>query len=74
MAPKESFFRLSEPFPEGFRENWLAQSLDAVVSVRVWRRRWRIFKLPPWEWEVVCTDVFEDGGMEFGGEYYPERG
>ena len=73
-APKESFFSLSEPFPEGFRKNWLAQSLDAVAGVQLWRRRWRRMGFAGWEWVWVCGDVFERAGMEFGGEYYPDRG
>lgn len=73
-APRNTFFSLSEPFPEGFRKNWLAQSLDATVRVRVWRRRWRLLGFAGWKWDWVCGHVFERAGMEFGGDYYPERG
>ena len=49
-APKDSFFNLSAPFPEGHRSKALAQSLRASVYVEVWRREgWlSLFGLGGW--------------------------
>lgn len=68
-APKGSFFSLSPPFPEGHRENFLGQSFQATVEVRIWESR-------GWfgAWELVKQDLFERAGLEFGAGYYPPAG
>ena len=68
-APKGTFYNLSGPFQDGHRHNWLGQSLRGTVSVEIYKRSW-----PLASWELVCTDMFEKAGLEFGGEYYPPRG
>ncbi|KAL9092761.1 MAG: hypothetical protein Q9159_000659 [Coniocarpon cinnabarinum] len=74
MAKPDSFFQLGEPFPEGVRSNWLVQSLNALVKCHVYRRRWRVKKWSLWEWQLIGDETWNDGGLEFGGTYYPERG
>ena len=68
-APKSSFFSLPTPFPDGARQNWLAQSLHAHVNVEAWERR-HVFG----DWRLVLVDGFENASLEFGGDYYPYRG
>ncbi len=68
VAPKGTFFPLSPPFPEGHRENYLNQSFQAKVEVKIYESGW----LSPWE--LVREDHFEDGSLEFGAEYYPLAG
>lgn len=67
-APKGSFFSLSPPFPEGHRENYLGQSFQAVVEVKIYESGWF------GAWELVKEDVFERAGLEFGAGYYPPAG
>lgn len=67
-APVGSFFSLSSPFPEGHRENFLGQSFQATIEVKVYESGW----FSPWR--LVREDKFEDGSLEFGGGYYPPAG
>lgn len=67
-APKGSFFSLSPPFPEGHRENYLGQSFQASVEVKIYESGW--FS----SWELVKEDIFENAGLEFGANYYPPAG
>ncbi|TKA28725.1 hypothetical protein B0A50_03053 [Salinomyces thailandicus] len=67
-APKGSFFPLSAPFPESHRDNYLGQSFQAKMEVKIFKSTW----LGPWQ--LVRTDVFEGASLEFGGGYYPPRG
>ncbi|KAJ9659933.1 hypothetical protein H2198_002823 [Neophaeococcomyces mojaviensis] len=83
-ADSESFFPLSAPFSEGHRENFLVQSMRARAMVRVFEIEEMIgFTVPfvkGWRlsfgthWKCVHEDVFEDAGLEFGGEWYGDRG
>ena len=83
-ADPESFFPLSAPFPEGHRPNFLVQSMRAKVVVRVFEIEEIVgFNMPfvkDWRlsfgthWKCVHEDVFEDAGLEFGGEWYGDRG
>ncbi|CCG81435.1 protein of unknown function [Taphrina deformans PYCC 5710] len=67
VAPKETFFRLSAPLPEGHRPNFACESFAATHTVTVHRRTW------PWQpWQVTSTDRFEHGSLEFGGGYYDD--
>lgn len=67
-APKGSFFSLSSPFPEGHRENYLGQSFQATIEIKVYESGW--FSA----WKLVREDKFEDASLEFGGGYYPHAG
>ncbi|KAF2159133.1 hypothetical protein M409DRAFT_30415 [Zasmidium cellare ATCC 36951] len=67
-APKGTFFSLSAPFPEGFRVNYLGQSFNATIEVKVFESGW----FGPWR--LVREDRFEDASLEFGGGYYPPAG
>ncbi|KAK9783797.1 hypothetical protein AB5N19_14347 [Seiridium cardinale] len=67
-APKGTFFSLSSPFPEGHRENFLAQSFCATFKVKVYESSW----FGPWR--LVREDKFTDASLEFGGAYYPPAG
>ena len=67
-APKGSFFSLSPPFPEGHRENYLGQSFQATVEVKIYESGWLS------GWELVKEDIFERAGLEFGAGYYPPAG
>ncbi|KAK3070435.1 hypothetical protein LTR53_010477 [Teratosphaeriaceae sp. CCFEE 6253] len=67
-APKGSFFALSSPFPEGHRENFLAQSFRARLEVKIYESGW----FGPWR--LVREEVFEGASLEFGGGYYPPAG
>jgi hypothetical protein len=64
------FFGLSAPFFDGHRKNFLAQNMRAKVHVEVKKRSW--WFLGPWD--LVFTDTMHGAAMEFGGDYYPERG
>ncbi|KAF2229225.1 hypothetical protein EV356DRAFT_456266 [Viridothelium virens] len=74
QAPKGTFFSLSAPFHDGHRENYLAQSLAAQATVKVWRRRGWLSWLGIGRWERVCEERFEKAALEFGGTYYPLAG
>lgn len=67
-APKGSFFSLSPPFPEGHRENYLGQSFQASVEVKIYESGWLS------GWELVKEDIFDRAGLEFGAAYYPPAG
>jgi hypothetical protein len=67
-APVGSFFSLSSPFPDGHRENFLGQSFQARIEVKVYESGW----FGPWR--LVREDVFDNGSLEFGGGYYPPAG
>ncbi|KAK4507727.1 hypothetical protein PRZ48_001462 [Zasmidium cellare] len=67
-APKGTFFSLSSPFPEGHRENYLGQSFQATIEIRVFESGW----FSPWK--LVREDKFENASLEFGGGYYPPAG
>ena len=70
-APKKTFFGLSAPFHDGHRKNFLSQSFQAKVTVTIWKRSW-------WQlfggWELEETVEFDGASLEFGGDFYPERG
>ncbi|KXT02721.1 hypothetical protein AC578_5431 [Pseudocercospora eumusae] len=68
QAPKGTYFSLSSPFVEGHRENYLGQSFQATIEVKVFESGW--FS----EWHLVGQHVFHGGSLEFGGDYYPPRG
>ena len=68
QAPKGSFFPLSSPFPDGHRSNFLGQSFQAKIEVRIYQSGW----IGPWR--LVREDVFERGSLEFGGAFYPPAG
>ena len=68
QAPKGSFFPLSAPFPEGHRDNFLNESFQAKISVKIYEASW----IGPWR--LVREDVFERGSLEFGGAFYPPAG
>lgn len=70
-APHDRFYDFAAPMPGGFKEKWMAQSLNGRAVVKVWRRRVELRGL---RWELTAEDWFEDVGIEFGGEYYPQRG
>lgn len=67
-APKGSFFSLSCPFPEGFRENYLGQSFRATLEVKIYASGW----FGPWS--LLREDKFQNASLEFGGGYYPPAG
>lgn len=67
-APAGTFFSLSSPFPEGHRENYLGQSFQATIEVKVYESGW----FSPWR--LVREDRFQNGSLEFGGGYYPPAG
>jgi tocopherol cyclase len=68
VAPKGSFFPLSPPFPEGHRTNFLNQSFQATVVVKIYESGW----LSPWR--LIREETFEWASLEFGGDYYPLAG
>lgn len=70
-APKEKgWFGLAAPFFDGHRSNFLTESFLARIEVKVSQRGWW-----PWgKWTPVKEEVFENGSLEFGGDYFPERG
>ncbi|ORY07793.1 hypothetical protein BCR34DRAFT_489197 [Clohesyomyces aquaticus] len=61
------WFGLGSPFPEGHRRNFCTESFLATVEVEVSDRGW-------WGWKERRREVFEHASLEFGGEYFPERG
>jgi tocopherol cyclase len=67
-APKGTFFPLSSPFPEGHRENYLAESFQARFEIKVYKSGW----FSPWR--LVREEIFENASLEFGGGYYPPAG
>ncbi|KAK4971145.1 hypothetical protein LTR28_013711 [Elasticomyces elasticus] len=67
-APKGTFFSLSSPFPDGHRENFLSESFQATLNVKVYESGWLS------EWRLVHEDTFEEASLEFGGDYYPPAG
>jgi hypothetical protein len=64
-APRESFFTLGAPFPEGHRDNALGESFRATVEARIFRRS---FPFMPWQ-EIRC-EIFERASLEFGGALF----
>lgn len=84
-APENTFFPLSAPFSEGHRDNILAESFKAVINVRVYEWKWgsRWWNPMGWwvgskgdgdpavgRWELAEEAEFQNGSLEFGGEYY----
>lgn len=67
-APKGSFFPLHPPFAEGHRENYLAQSFQTNVEVKIYESGWLD------SWRLVKEDAFGNASLEFGGAYYPPAG
>ncbi|KAF2431123.1 hypothetical protein EJ08DRAFT_199653 [Tothia fuscella] len=67
-APLGTFFSLSSPFPEGHRENYLAQSFEASLDIQVYERLWT------GGWKHSQSDRFENAALEFGGAFYPPAG
>ncbi|KAK5168224.1 uncharacterized protein LTR77_006793 [Saxophila tyrrhenica] len=68
VAPKGTFFPLSPPFDDGHRENYLNQSFQATVEIKIYESGW----LSPWQ--LVREDSFSEASLEFGGGYYPLAG
>lgn len=64
-APKESFFTLGAPFPEGHRENALGESFRATVEMAIYQRPFVLM-----QWREVRREVFERASLEFGGSYF----
>lgn len=68
-APRDTFFQLSAPLPEGHRSNFAQQSFAATHQVHLYKRNW------PWQaWTLVLKDTFHHGSLEFGGGYYDDAG
>lgn len=67
-APRQTFFSLTSPFPEGHRENYLGQSFNATFEVKIYESGW----FSPWK--LVREDTFSHASLEFGGGYYPHAG
>lgn len=61
-APRDSFFTLGAPFPEGHREKALGESFRAKVHVRIFQRPFLLM-----QWKEVRTEVFDNASLEFGG-------
>jgi len=86
FADKDSFFSLSAPFADGHRHNFCSQSARATVKVQILDLEerlgmWIYVPLVGWKrlgfgthWKVVHEDVFERAGLEFGAEWYDDRG
>lgn len=68
VAPEKTFFPLSPPFPGGFRENYLNQSFQAKIEIKIYESGWMS------AWRLVREEVFESGSLEFGAGYYPLAG
>ncbi|QIX01929.1 hypothetical protein AMS68_007446 [Peltaster fructicola] len=66
-APKGTFFSLSAPFSDGHRPNFLGESFQAVLDIK-------IYEATLFSWKLVGEDHFESVSLEFGGDYYPPRG
>lgn len=83
-ADPASFFPLHAPFPEGHRANFLVQSMRANITVKIFEIEEKFgFSMPfltnkrlsfGTRWHCVHEDVFDNGGLEFGGEWYGDRG
>lgn len=67
-APKGSFWPLSAPFPEGHRANFLNESFQTTIEIKIYQSGW----IGPWR--LVREDTFENGSLEFGGAFYPPAG
>lgn len=67
-APEGTFFGLSSPFADGHRENFLGQSFEATVNVKVYEAGWL------GGWTLAHEEVFERSSLEFGAGYYPPAG
>lgn len=75
---------MSAPFPEGHRPNSLVESMSATVIVRIFEVAETFGMNVPFvqskrlsfgtHWNCVHEDVFENAGLEFGGEWYGDRG
>ena len=64
-APPESWFTLGAPFPEGHRENALAQSFRATVELKIFHRPFVFMR-----WQELRHEFFENASLEFGGQYF----
>ncbi|KAK5946621.1 hypothetical protein PMZ80_000764 [Knufia obscura] len=85
-ADKDSFFSLSAPFADGHRHNFCGQTSRATVKVQVSEMDerlglWMYVPFVGWKrfgfgthWKIVHEEVFERGGLEFGAEWYDDRG
>ncbi|KAK6375377.1 hypothetical protein LTR64_003500 [Lithohypha guttulata] len=71
-APKDTFFGLSAPFHDGHRKNFLGQSFRAKIKVKVFKAD----RLGLGHWNLMCEEVFENGSLEFGADWYghPDKG
>lgn len=72
-APKEGgWFGLASPFADGHRDNFLTESFGAEVEVVVFERN----GFGGWwgAWTEAKRSKFEGASLEFGGDYFPERG
>ena len=71
-APEDKgWFGLPAPFADGHRLNYCKENFMATVEAKIWKRQgwW------PWSaWQEIRTERWEGASLEFGGEYYPERG
>lgn len=65
-APKNTFFGLSAPFHDGHRNNFLGQSFRAKIEVEVFAAS----RMGLGHWQLLCEESFENGSLEFGGNYY----
>ncbi|KAF2748134.1 hypothetical protein M011DRAFT_467178 [Sporormia fimetaria CBS 119925] len=72
VAPKDrgGWFGLPAPFSEGHRENFLTESFLADVKVTVFEKEGWIFG----GWRQVKRESFKNASLEFGGDYFPDRG
>ncbi|KAK3684563.1 hypothetical protein LTR37_020166 [Vermiconidia calcicola] len=68
VAPKGTFFSLAPPFQDGHRENFLGQSFQADVKIKIYESGWVS------QWNLVREDHFEGASLEFAGGYYPPAG
>ncbi len=68
VAPKGTFFPLSPPFQDGHRENYLNQSFNAKVEIKIYESGWLS------AWQLVGEDSFNGASLEFGAGYYPPAG
>ena len=68
QAPRGTFFPLSAPFPDGHRANYLNESFQTKVTIKIYESGWIS------QWRLVREEIFENSSLEFGGEYYPPAG
>ncbi|KAF1981213.1 hypothetical protein K402DRAFT_398717 [Aulographum hederae CBS 113979] len=68
-APRDTFFQLSAPYPDGHRRNMLMESFETSIRVEVYQSWWGVGP-----WKLVAGHEFEKGSLEFGGGYYGESG